>query len=397
MDNGKPYADAYEDIKEVVRVIRYYGGLCDLISGKTFNTFDQYSIQSRRVPYGVVGCISPWNYPLLMFAWKVFPAMAAGNSVVSKISEETPLTALKFAKLFQELSFPKGLLNIITGYGHIAGERLTRHPDVNKISFTGSPLVGRLIMKASSETNLKNVHLELGGKSPMVVFADADLDNALDWVIEGAFRNTSQNCNCGSRLLLQEEIYDEFLKKLTERTKNLKVGLYSEEGVFIGPIINKKQYDNIWRYINQGTDNEKLQLTTGGKRPEHLQKGYFIEPTIFANVSDDSKLAREEIFGPVLCVLKPFKTVEEVIQRSNDTIYGLASGVFTKDMSKAEYFVRNVDSGTVWVNYYNITPYNVPFGGMKLSGFGRDNGEEALHEYTTTKAIYYRYDFSKIN
>jgi aldehyde dehydrogenase (NAD+) len=392
MDNGKPFLDAIEDIKEVIRVIRYYGGLADKITGDTYTTHDSYTIQSRRVPYGVVGCISPWNYPLLMAAWKIFPAIAAGNSVVLKPSEETPLTVLRLAKTLQEIEFPRGVLNIVPGYGSVAGAYLTKHPRVDKISFTGSTAVGRQVMKSSSESNLKNVHLELGGKSPVVILADCDLDSAVTWAIDGAFRNTSQNCCCGSRILVERRVYDEFVKKLVEKTKEIKYGAYHEEGIFMGPVVNKKQHTNILKFIDHGKDVEKLELAVGGNKVE--KKGYWIEPTIFTNVPDDSKLAREEIFGPVLCVLKPFDTLKEALERANDTTYGLASGVFTKDANKAEFFVRNIRSGTVWVNNYNMTSYNIPFGGMKQSGFGRDNGRDGLLEYTTMKAVYYYFDLS---
>jgi len=252
-----------------------------------------------------------------------------------------------------------------------------------------------MIIKASADSNLKGVHLELGGKSPMVVCADADLENALNMVVDGAFRNSAQNCCCGSRLFVEESIYDSFLEKLVERTNKLVVGKFDVKDVFIGPLINEKQYKNCLTFIQHGMEVEKLKLATGGI--ENFDKGYFVRPTIFSHVPDDSKLAREEIFAPVLVVLKPFKSFKEVVERCNDTKYGLASGVFTKDMNKAEYFVRNIESGTVWVNMYNLTNYNISFGGFKQSGFGRDNGQEAIFEYTHTKAVYHKNDLSSIN
>lgn len=393
LDNGKPLNDSREDLKDVVRQIRYYAGGVETVMGHTLTTTDEYTIQTRRVPFGVVGCIAQWNYPLQMCSWKIFPAIAAGNAVVLKPSEETPLTILKLATFLQELKFPPGVLNIVPGYGPIAGAYFSNSHQVNKMSFTGSAAVGRLVMKASAESNLKNVHLELGGKSPMVVFADADIDNALEWVIDGAFRNSAQNCSCGSRLFLEESIYDNFVKRLVDRTSKIKVGPYDEEGVLIGPLINAKQFKNCLNYIQSGKD-ENLELAFGGQKSKNFSKGYFVDPTIFINVSDSSKLAREEIFGPVLCVLKAFKTVDEVIERANDTTYGLASAVFTSDMNKAEYFIRKLEAGTVWVNYYNASPYNVAFGGMKQSGFGRDNGLEGLMECTTTKSVYYKFNFN---
>ena len=393
LNNGKPFNDAREDMKEVIRVIRYYGGWSDKLTGSTYANDGSMTIQSRKVPYGVVGLISPWNYPLLMAAWKLFPAIAAGNCAVLKCSEITPLTMLKFCHYFVEVGFPKGVVNVVPGHGHIAGERLIRHMDVSKISFTGSTAVGRKILKASSETNLKKVHLELGGKSPLVVFADANLDEAVKWAIDAAFRNSSQNCCAGSRLFVQDSIYDAFLKMLVSETKKIIVGSYKEDDNFIGPLVNKIQFDRVMNYIKIGTEQEKLNLCTGGKRL--FDKGYFVEPTIYSNVPDSSKLAREEIFGPVLSVMTPFKTIHEALNRANSTEYGLGAGVFTSNMDTAEHFVRNIISGTVWVNVYNPTNYNIPFGGFKQSGFGRDNAYEGISEFTTTKAVYYMHDLDK--
>jgi len=393
LDNGKVYNDAVEDIEEVVRVIRYYGGWSDKLTGRTYTSFDDYTISSRRVPYGTVGLISPWNYPLMMCAWKLFPALAAGNTVVLKPSEETPLTILKLCSYIREVGFPSGVVNVVPGYGHLAGDRLTSHKDVSKISFTGSTGVGRLVLKNSSTSNLKNVTLELGGKSPVVVCDDADLDLASFWVMEGAFRNTSQNCCGGTRIYVQEGIYDAFVKKLLDRVKGIKQGDPFEEGNYYGPVINERQFKNVLKYIEHGLETEKLNKVCGGKRL--FEKGYYIEPTIFTQVPDSSKLAREEIFGPVLVLMTPFKTIQEAVKRANDSDYGLAAGVFSKDTAACEYFVRGVNAGTVWVNNYNITPFYVPFGGMKQSGFGRDNAEEAIHEYTTIKSVYYKEDLNK--
>jgi aldehyde dehydrogenase (NAD+) len=399
LDNGKPYNDAIEDIKEVIRVIRYYAGCSDKIFGQTLTTCDDYTLSTRRIPYGIVGCIVPWNYPLLMAAWKIFPALAAGNAVILKPSEETPLTAIRLGQSLIDIDFPKGLLNIVTGYGATVGNAITKHFNINKVAFTGSTAVGRTILKASADSNLKHVHLELGGKSPLIIFGDYDIDQAVSWTIDGAFRNSSQNCCCSSRIFVEETIYEEFVKKLAEETRKIKVGSFKERSDFtelaIGPLINKRQYENSLSYIQSGHD-EGLTLVCGGGRPKNLEKGYFIEPTVFSHVPDSSKLAKEEIFAPVLCVMKPFKNSEEVLARANDTSYGLAAGVLTSNINRAEYFVRHLQAGTVWVNSYNITPYNVPFGGMKQSGFGRDNGVLAIDEYTTTKSVYVKNDFSKI-
>ena len=394
LDNGKSFVDSVEDIRETIRLIRYYGGWTDKIVGNTYADSGDISMHTRRVPYGVVGLISPWNYPLLMSAWKLFPALAAGNTCVLKCSEETPLTMLKLCHLIKEVGFPEGVVNVVPGYGHIAGDRLANHEKVNKVSFTGSSIIGGKILQASSNSNLKKVHLELGGKSPVVVCSDADINQAVMWTIDAAFRNASQNCSAGTRILVQDKIYDMFVEKLVLETKKIKVGSFLEDDNFMGPLINKKQFEKVLNYIKIGYETEKLNLVMGGKRL--FEKGYFIEPTIFSNVPDNSLLARDEIFGPVLVVLKPFKDIHEAVLRSNDTNYGLGAGVFTSDMNKAEYFVRNIEAGSVWVNFYNCTPFNVPFGGMKQSGFGRDNAYEAILEYTTAKAVYYKYDFSKI-
>lgn len=390
IDNGKPLGDSLEDFLECIRQIRYSAGLVDCLHGKTYPTFDNRTVHTRRVPYGVVGCISPWNYPMMMGIWKIIPALVAGNSVVLKHSEETPLTLLKLGEIFQEINFPKGVINMIPGYGHSAGNRLTRHHSVQKISFTGSTSTGREIMKASADSNLKNVHLELGGKTPIVIFDDADLDNAVEWAIDGAFRNTGQNCTCGSRIFVQEGVYDKFLHKFLERTKQTKTGKYDEKGIFFGPLINQKQFDKCLDYIKHGVEVEKLNLLTGGKRQGN--KGYFIEATVFENVPDSSKLAKEEIFGPVVCVMKPFKTVEEAITRANNTPYGLASSVFSSDMNKIEMFTRQSNAGSIWVNLFNVNPYYAPFGGMKMSGFGRDNGLEGVLEFTTLKTVYNKFN-----
>ena len=309
LDNGKVYTDAVEDMEEVVRVIRYYGGWSDKIFGNSYTAFDDYTIHSRRVPYGPVGLISPWNYPLLMAAWKLFPALAAGNTIVLKPSEETPITILKLCSLFRDVGFPAGVVNVVTGYGHIAGDRLTMHKDILKVSFTGSTGVGRMIMKNSSDSNLKKITLELGGKSPVIICNDADLDLASFWVFDGIFRNTAQNCSAGTRIYVQEGVYEEFIKRLNERVSQMKIGDSFQKGNFMGPLINEKQFKRVLGYIDHGLNVEKLEKVCGGTRL--FQKGYFVAPTIFRDVPDSSKLAREEIFGPVLVVMKPFKTLKE--------------------------------------------------------------------------------------
>jgi aldehyde dehydrogenase (NAD+) len=395
LDNGKSLSDAREDMKEVVRLIRYFSGLSENIYGKTYLNTSDMSIHTRRIPYGVVGCITPWNYPLLMTAWKIFPPLAAGNAVVLKQSEVTPITGLKLAMLFQEVGFPRGFLNVLTGYGQTLGAYLSSHNCVDKIAFTGSTNTGRSVMKSAADSNLKSVSLELGGKSPMVVFKDANLKSAIEWILDGAFRNSSQNCAAGSRLYIEDDIYDELIELLVHRTKQIKIGRFDEDDVWMGPLVNDKQYKNCLNYL-QIAEEEGLQCALKGGRMTNYSKGFFISPSIFKNVPENSRLAKEEIFGPILTVLKPFKNINEVIEKCNDTFYGLAAACFTTDMNKSEYFVRNIKSGTVWVNNYNLCPYNIPFGGMKQSGFGRDCGDEALMEYTQLKSVYQKYDFSKL-
>lgn len=396
IDNGKSLKTAYEDIIEVVRLIRYYGGFIDKLSGNTISAIDDFTIQTRRIPFGVVGCISPWNYPLLMAAWKIIPALCAGNSVILKPSEETPLSIIKFCEIFSQLEFPKGLLNVVLGRGSKTGNLITQNKNISKISFTGSTAAGRQIMISCAESNLKSLQLELGGKSPLVIFEDADIENAVDWIINGAFFNSAQNCICSSRILINEKIYDLLVDKITAKAEKLKIGKYDEPTTDIGPLINKKQYDNYFKFMNIAK-KEGLNLIYGGKNLKvEFPKGFFVDPAIYTNVPDTSALATQEIFAPILSILKPFKTAEEALYRANNSQYGLAAGVFSTDLNKIEYFVRNFQSGNLFVNCYNISPYNVPFGGMKNSGFGRDCGIEGIMEFTQTKSVYYYTDFKKI-
>jgi len=396
IDNGKILRDSCEDIKEVIRLLRYYGGFIDKQFGTTISAIDDFTIQTRRVPFGIVACISPWNYPLLMATWKIIPALCAGNSVILKPSEETPLSILKFCELFAEVGFPKGFLNVVLGRGPKTGSLLTQHTKIAKVCFTGSTAAGRQVMINAAESNLKGVQLELGGKSPLIIFADADLENAADWLVNGAFFNSSQNCICSSRILIQESIYENFIKMIVEKTEKLKVGKYDDPAADLGPLINKRQFDNYFKFIDIAR-KEGLQLRYGGKDLSKIfEKGFFVDPAIFINVPDDSALAKQEIFAPLLSILKPFKDTEEAIKRANDSIYGLAAGVFSSDLNKIEYFVRNIQSGNVHVNCYNMSPYNVPFGGMKQSGFGRDCGTDGIMEFTQTKSVFYFTDFKKI-
>ncbi|CAO3631438.1 unnamed protein product [Cunninghamella blakesleeana] len=383
MDNGKGITmSRIVDVKGLATTLRYYAGYCDKIHGKTIPTPGALSY-TRYEPFGVCGAIIPWNFPLMMLAWKLGPALATGNVLVVKTSELTPLSALKVASLVKEAGFPPGVVNIITGYGAKAGDALARHPKVGKIAFTGSTGVGRLVMKASSETNLKKVTLELGGKSPNIIFDDCDLDKAVKWAHHGIFFNHGQCCCAGSRVYVQESIYDKFLEKFKEITAKTRVGDPLDETTYQGPQISQVQYDRIMGYIEHGK-NEGATVAAGGNR--HGDKGYFIEPTIFTDVTPEMKIVNEEIFGPVVVIAK-FKDVDDVVRLAHGTTYGLAAAVFTENVTRAVDVADKLEAGTVWVNCYNELDYNTPFGGYRQSGIGRENGEYALQNYLQVKSV----------
>ena len=332
---------------------------------------------------GVVGQIIPWNFPLLMLAWKIGPALATGNTVVMKTAEQTPLSALYFCNLVKEAGFPAGVFNLISGFGKTAGAALSAHMGVDKIAFTGSSVTGRAILRAAAASNLKGVSLELGGKSPNIVFADADIAQAVSWVNYGIYYNQGQDCCAGSRIYVQEDIYDKFMEAFKKRAKENVIGDPFDGKTFQGPQVSKLQFDRIMNYISEG-EKEGAKCEIGGKR--HGSKGYYIEPTIFSNVTEDMKISREEIFGPV-CVVSKFKTEDEVIELGNDTTYGLAAAVHTKDLNTAIRVSNAMRAGTVWVNQSTLLHHQLPFGGYKESGLGRELGEEALANYTETKSV----------
>ncbi|KAI9488521.1 aldehyde dehydrogenase domain-containing protein [Zychaea mexicana] len=383
LDNGKgiAFSKGY-DIPEVAKTLRYFAGFADKLHGKVIETEGKLSY-TRHEPIGICGAIIPWNFPLMMAGWKLGPALCTGNVVVLKTSELTPLSALKLAELIKEAGFPPGVVNIITGYGHIAGDKLARHPKVGKVAFTGSTNVGRMIMKASAESNLKKITLELGGKSPNIIFDDADIDQAVAWAHKGVFFNHGQCCCAGTRIYVQESIYDKFLARFKEFTSQTKVGDPFDEAVFQGPQVSQTQFDRIMGYIKAGKD-EGATCYMGGNRLG--DKGYFIEPTVFTDVKGDMKIMQEEIFGPVVSVAK-FKDEEDVIAKAHDTVYGLAAAVFTQNITRAVSVANKLEAGTVWVNCYNELDYNTPFGGYKQSGIGRENGEYALENYYQVKAV----------
>ena len=383
LDNGKPISESKSgDLPLVIDCLRYYAGWADKIHGQTIPVRGNYFCYSRREPVGVVGQIIPWNFPMLMVAWKWGPALAAGCTVVLKPAEQTPLTALRMGELALEAGYPAGVINIVPGFGETAGAPLVAHKGVDKIAFTGETTTGKLIMKSAADT-LKRVTLELGGKSPNIVFADADLDAAVDGAILGLFLNQGQCCCAGSRLLVQEPVYDAMVEKLAEKTKHRKVGDPFDPKTEQGPQIDKAQFQKILSYIEKGKE-QGARCVTGGDR--HGAKGFFIKPTVFADVSDKMAIATDEIFGPVMQVLK-FKNLEEVIERANKTDYGLAAAVWTRDIAKAHSIANRLRAGTVWVNCYDVFDAAAPFGGFKTSGLGRELGEKALDNYTEHKTV----------
>jgi aldehyde dehydrogenase (NAD+) len=382
LNSGKTITDSLGDLQGVVNWFRYYAGWADKIEGKTVPVRGDFLSYTLRQPIGVVGQIIPWNFPLLMLAWKWGPALACGNAIVMKPAEQTPLTALRVAQLAMDAGFPPGVINILNGYGETAGAALVVHPDVDKIAFTGHVDTAKIIQKAAADT-LKRCTFELGGKSPNVVFADADMDQAVAGCFHAIYFHGGQCCTAGSRLFVEQKVHQEFTERLAEKSKERKIGDPLDPKTEQGPQVSQEQMDKILHYIDLG-QKQGANLLTGGRR--HGSKGYFIEPTVFDNVKDDMAIAKDEIFGPVVSVL-PFKTVDELVERANATQYGLAAGVWTKNIDKAHQFAKKVKAGTVWVNCYHIVDTTTPFGGFKMSGQGRENGEAALEHYTETKTV----------
>jgi aldehyde dehydrogenase (NAD+) len=385
LDNGKPYQDSFNvDLPLTIKCYRYYAGWADKNHGKTIPVDGNYFCYTRHEPVGVVGQIIPWNFPLLMQAWKWGPALATGCTIVLKPAEQTPLSALRVTELAQEAGFPDGVINVIPGYGPTAGAAISGHMDVDKVAFTGEYLTGQVVMEAAAKSNLKRVSLELGGKSPNVVFADADLDAAVEGAYFGLFFNQGQCCCAGSRLFVEEKVHDQLVEKLVKKAKSQRVGDPFDADTTQGPQVSQEQFDRVMKYIDAGR-KEGAKLLTGGQRSG--QQGYFIEPTIFDDVKDDMKIAREEIFGPVMNILK-FKDLNEVIARGNRTFYGLAAAVWTRDIAKAHRLANGLRAGTVWINCYDVFDAAAPFGGFKMSGQGRELGEYALELYTEVKTVY---------
>ncbi|KAF5476834.1 hypothetical protein F2P56_003529 [Juglans regia] len=383
-NNGKPYEQAAQaELPMLARLFRYYAGWADKIHGLTVPADGDYHVQTLHEPIGVAGQIIPWNFPLLMFAWKVGPALACGNTVVLKTAEQTPLTALYAAKLFHEAGLPPGVLNIVSGFGPTAGAALASHMDVDKLAFTGSTDTGKIVLELAARSNLKPVTLELGGKSPFIVCEDADIDRAVELAHFALFFNQGQCCCAGSRTYVHERIYDEFIEKSKARATRRVVGDPFKKGVEQGPQIDAEQFDKVLRYIRSGIQSNAT-LECGGDRLG--SKGYFIQPTVFSNVQDDMLIAKDEIFGPVQSILK-FKDIDDVIRRANTTRYGLAAGVFTRSLDTANTLTRALRAGTIWVNCFDVFDAAIPFGGYKMSGIGREKGIYSLHNYLQVKAV----------
>ncbi|RMJ22498.1 Aldehyde dehydrogenase [Aspergillus sp. HF37] len=388
-DNGKPYqVSLNDDIGEVVNCFRYYAGWADKVHGQTISTSPEKFAYTLRQPVGVVGQIIPWNFPLAMAAWKLGPALACGNTILLKPAEQTPLSILYFANLVKEAGFPPGVLNILNGVGRVAGPALVTHPGVDKVAFTGSTTTGKEIMKMAAGT-MKNITLETGGKSPLVVFNDADLEQAAKWAHIGIMYNQGQVCTATSRILVHESVYDKFIALFKETVASTsKVGNPFEDTTFQGPQVTKAQYDRILSYIQSGK-SEGAKLESGGVPYKNVGdgKGFFIEPTIFTNVKDNMRIYREEVFGPFVAIAS-FAEEGEAVARANDTTYGLGAAVFTKDIGRAHRVASDIEAGMVWINSSNDSDFRVPFGGVKQSGIGRELGEAGLEAYSQIKAVH---------
>ena len=386
LDNGKPLDKAVYDIAGAIEHFRYYAGWATKIEGSSIPVGSNKLVYTRKEPLGVVGLIVPWNFPLMIAVWKLAPALACGNCCVLKPAEQTSLTALYLGNLIQEAGFPAGVVNIVTGPGFPTGDAISRHPTIDKVSFTGSTAVGRKIMEASAQSNLKPVSLELGGKSPNVIFDDAPIESVLEGVHWCSFYNTGQECTLGSRLYVQRGLYQKVVDHLTASAKNLTIG-NGLQNPDLGPMVSEQQLNRVLNYIKIG-QTEGADLVMGGGRVNgDLAKGYFLEPTIFAHENDQLQIVQEEIFGPVVAV-SPFDTFDEIVHRANDTKYGLAAAVWTKDISKAHKFANATQAGTVWINSYDLFDAAVPFGGFKESGIGKEMGKSAIDLYTKEKAVW---------
>ena len=395
LDNGKPYPEAKWDIEDTAATFEFYASLAEQLDNTSEQVIDLpepgFSSKAIKEPIGVAAAIIPWNFPMLMAAWKVAPALAAGCSIILKPSEITPLTALALAEIADEAKLPAGVLNIVTGLGKDAGQALVEHADVDKLAFTGSIPTGSKIM-ATAARDIKNISLELGGKSPFVIFEDSDIEKAVEWIMFGIFWNQGQVCSATSRVLVAEEIYPALLTRLIEETKKITIGPGDQDSVLLGPLVNSEQYKKVIAAIERGV-SDGATIATGGQRPPGLDVGYYLEPTILTDVDENSWVWNEEIFGPVVCI-KPFQSESEAIRLANDSRFGLAAAVMSKDEDRCERVARSFRAGIVWVNCSQPTFVEAPWGGYKQSGIGRELGQWGLNNYLETKQIT-RFDSSE--
>jgi betaine-aldehyde dehydrogenase len=388
LNTGKTLIESLADMDGIAGVFQYYAGLADKDAGQMIDSPIPNSIsRAVREPVGVCGQITPWNYPLLQASWKLAPALAAGNTVVIKPSEITPLTTIRIAEIFEEVGFPAGVVNVVLGQGSTVGNEIAQNPLVDLVSFTGGGVAGRQIMKAAAE-NFKKISLELGGKNPNVVFADADFETAVDYALNAVFFHAGQVCSAGARLLVEESIHDDFVKAVIERTRRIRLGNGMDESTEMGPVISAEHLASVERYIQMGIE-EGAKLAIGGRRPKApaLQNGFFIEPTIFLNCHTEMRIVQEESFGPVMTI-ESFQGEENAIRLANDSKYGLAGAVWTQDMNRAERVAREMRMGTVWINDYHPYFPQAPWGGYKQSGIGRELSHVGLEEYTEVKHLY---------
>jgi aldehyde dehydrogenase (NAD+) len=389
LDMGAPISRTRATKLRVLGMLRYYAGQATALHGETIENSlpgDIFSYTLKE-PVGVVGAIIPWNSPLTASVWKIGPALATGCTVVLKPAEEAPLASLRLAELALEAGVPAGVVNVVPGFGETAGAALASHPDVDKVAFTGSHVTGQAIVRAAAG-NLKRVSLELGGKSPDIVFADADLDQAVPGAAMAVFANSGQICSAGTRLFVEQKVYDEFVGRVADYGKRLQVGNGLDPNTQIGPLVSEQQLERVTGYFDVGAKEGARTLTGGGRLTDGaLAKGYFVPPTVFANVRDDMRIAQEEIFGPVISAI-PFTDTDELIRRANATSFGLGSGVWTRDVSKAHRLAKAIRAGSVWVNCYQAMDPAVPFGGYKMSGYGRESGKQHLEEYLNVKAVW---------
>lgn len=394
-DNGLPINETkYIAIPAMIDVLEFYAGLANKVQGSTLASPHNRFNYTLKEPVGVVGAIVPWNFPLMLTMWKLAPALAAGNTIVIKPAEQTPVSILEMVKVFQEVGIPDGVINVVPGFGQTAGDALASHPDVDKIAFTGSTTTGRLIMQAASK-NLKPISLELGGKSPNIVFDDAHIENAVNGSMFGIFFGQGQVCASGTRLFVQEGIYDKFIDSLINKAQSIRVGNPLDPSTQMGPQVSLQQLERIQHYVAAGLE-EGANLVLGGQRNNEAGNGYFFTPTIFENVTNEMTIAREEIFGPVLSIIR-FKDEEDALRLANDTVYGLASGIWTNDLKRAHRMARGLKAGTVYVNTFSKLDSAAPFGGRKQSGFGRELGVQAMDMYTETKNVWIDLDDEGLN